>query len=140
MKKIAHAFIILFLLCSSKSFCQTIDVQEDSLKNLLCKKWQMDYAMMGGMKINKMPSAAEANFEFKKDGTFIETTNKDSKKINGTWIYDKNKKHIKLTINGKSSLSIISLKEDELTMLADTKQATPDDPMQLQIVYKISSN
>lgn len=99
----------------------------------------MDYAMMGGMKIGKMPGATESNYEFKKDKTFILTSNNNSPAGKGTWSYDQSKKLIKLTINGKSNVSIISLKADQLELLADTKDATPDDPMPINIFYKLST-
>ncbi|HEX4849170.1 MAG TPA: lipocalin family protein [Puia sp.] len=139
MKFNATIISMILLISSSNSFCQAINLEGDSLKNLLCKQWKMDYAIMGGMRIDKMPGAAETNFEFKNDGTFIQTTNISSQKTKGGWSYDKNKKVVKLISNGKSNFNIISLKKDELIMLADTKQATPDDPTPIQIVYKVIS-
>lgn len=128
---------MITLFCStSKSFSQSINIPEDSVAKLLCKKWKMDYAMMGGMKIGKMPGAAESNYEFNKDKNFELTSNTNSAKTKGTWSYDQNKKLILLTINGKSNVSVISLKDDELEMLVDTKAATPDDPMKINIFYK----
>ena len=111
----------------------------DSIATLLCKKWEVDYAMMGGMKIGKIPGATEINQEFNKDKTFIMTSNDLKEKTTGTWAYDAKNKLIKLSINGKSNTSIISLKDGELIMLADTKEATPDDPMEIKLVYKIKA-
>jgi len=34
-------------------------------------------------------------------------------------------------------MSIISLKQGELVMLADLSDVTPDDPMAIKLVYKI---
>ncbi len=139
MKQFTCIFVAALICSTNTSFSQNINLPVDSVTNLLCKKWQMDYAMMGGMKIGKMPGATESNYEFKKDKTFILTSNNNSPAGKGTWSYDQSKKLIKLTINGKSNVSIISLKADQLELLADTKDATPDDPMSINIFYKLST-
>jgi hypothetical protein len=131
---------IIALICSGNiSFGQNINIPADSVTNLLCKKWEMDYAMMAGTKIGKMPGATESNYEFNKDKTFVLTSNANSTKTKGTWSYDQGKKLIRLTINGRSNVSIISLKDDQLEMLVDTKAATPDDPMPITIIYKLGT-
>lgn len=138
MKKII--FIgLLTLLSNTHSFSQSIDLPADSITTLLCKKWEVDYAMMGNMKIGRIPSATEINYEFNKDKTFLMTSNDPKEKTKGTWAYDAKKKIIRLTINGKSKTSIISLKEGQFIMLADTKEATPEDPMGIKLVYKITT-
>ena len=128
---------IIALISSTTSFGQTINMTADSIETLLCRKWEVDYAMMGEMKIGRIPGATEINYEFNKDKTFIMTSNDSKEKTKGTWTYDLKKKLIRLTVNGKSNTSIISLKDNELIMLADTKEATPDDPMEIKLVYKI---
>lgn len=140
MKKSIFIGLILFLVASTNSFSQTIDLPADSVATLLCKKWEVDYALMGDMKIGRIPGATELNYDFNKDKTFILTSNDPKNKKKGTWAYDAKKKIIRLNINGNSNTSIISLKDNELIMLADTKKATPDDPTELKLVYKIKAN
>ena len=137
MKKIIALCIIALTISGGSLFAQDITIPADSIPSLLCKKWEVDYAIMGGMKIGRMPGAAEINYEFRKDKTFILSGSdpKDSKK--GTWSYDPKKKQIKLILDGKPSSIISSLKEGELIMLIDTSKATPDDPMPITMVYKI---
>ena len=139
MKKFICIIFISFLLLSTNSFSQTINLSTDSITTLLCKKWEVDYAMMGNMKIGRIPGATEINYEFNKDKTFLLTSKDPKDKTKGTWAYDTKKKIIKLTVNGKSNTTIISLKEGELIILADTKEATPDDPMEIKLVYKIKT-
>ncbi len=139
MKKFICITNISFFLLSTNSFSQTINLSADSIATLLCKKWEVDYAMMGNMKIGKIPGATEINYEFNMDKTFLMTSKDPKDKTKGTWAYDTKKKIIKLTVNGKSNTSIISLKEGELIILADTKEATPDDPMEIKLVYKIKT-
>lgn len=137
MKKIICFCIIALITSNLPIFGQSINISEDSITTLLCKKWEVDYVIMGEMKIGRMPGATEINYEFNKNKTFLMTSDDPKDKTKGTWSYDSKKKLIKLTANGKSNTSIISLKENEFIMLTDTKEATPDDPMELKIVYKI---
>ena len=137
MKKIFFAGILALLLSGTQSFGQTINLSADSITTLLCKKWEVDYAIMGDIKIGRMPGAGEINYEFKKDKTFIMTTNDPTDKTKGTWAYDTKKKVIKLTIDGRSKASVISLKNEELIILVDTKDVTPDDPTDIKVIYKI---
>ena len=131
---------IIGLLCSHQSlFAQNINGSMDSIQTLLCKKWEVNYALMGGMKIGRVPGATEMNYEFNKDKTFLLTSNGSKDKTKGTWSYDAKKKLIKLTLNGKSNTTITSLKEDELVILTDMKGASPDDPMELQMVLKVKA-
>jgi hypothetical protein len=139
MKKIIFISIISFLLLSTNSFSQKIDLPTDSIATLLCKKWEVNYAMMGNIKIGKIPGATEINYEFNKDNTFLMTRNDHKDKTKGTWVYEIKKKIIKLTVDGKSNTSIVTLKEGELIILANTKEATPDDPMEIKLVYKIKT-
>ena len=140
MKKIVFAGIFVSLLSGTQSFGQTINLSTDSITTLLCKKWEVDYSIMGDMKIGRMPGATEINFEFNKDKTFFLTSNDPNDKTKGTWTYDAKKKIIKLTINGRSKASIISLKNEELIILADTKDIAPDDPTDIKVVYKIKKD
>lgn len=75
MKKIVFAGIFVSLLSGTQSFGQTINLSTDSITTLLCKKWEVDYSIMGDMKIGRMPGATEINFEFNKDKTFFLTSN-----------------------------------------------------------------
>jgi hypothetical protein len=139
MKKTICACSITFLLSGSVAFGQNINLPNDSIATLLCKKWEVDYAIMGGLKIGRIPGANEINYEFRKDNTFLMTTNDPKEKTKGTWSYDSKKKLIKLIINSKSNTSIISLKQDEFILLADTKETMPGDPMEIKLVYKTKS-
>jgi len=140
MKPFFVVVILTFLLSGTRSFSQTINLPADSVSLLLCKKWGSDYAFIGSLKISKAPGATDINYEFNKDQTFLLTTSKSKEKTKGTWSYDSKKKIIKLTVNGRSNTSIVSLKEDELVMLIDTKKATPDEPRAIKLFYKVKGN
>ncbi|MBI1782221.1 MAG: hypothetical protein HYR66_12785 [Sphingobacteriales bacterium] len=139
MKKIICLCIIALIASNSSIFGQNINISEDSITTLLCKKWEINYVIMGGMKIERIPGATEINYEFNKDKTFLMTSDDPKDKTKGTWSFDPKKKIIRLTINGNSKMKIISIKEGELIMLADTKEATPGDPMEIKLYYKIKA-
>jgi hypothetical protein len=138
MKKL---LFILTIACSASSvFAQKIELPADKLQAMLCKKWQTSYSMLGNMRIDKMPGAPTVTFEFRKDGTFVSTNDKSPDVAKGTWKYAPAKKMIQLLIDGRSNVTVVALTENELTMSADTKEATPDDPTSIIIVYKVSGS
>lgn len=92
---------------------------------------------MGNSRIDMPPGAPKMTFEFKKDRSFTMTTDNPSESTKGTWAYDPKKKLVQLQINGRSNLTIVSIQPTQMSMVADTKEATPDDPMTITIVYKI---
>lgn len=136
MKKLICSSIVVLIVCHSLS-AQDIKLPSDSISILLCKKWEVNYAIMDGMKIGRMPGAPEINYEFKKDKTFILSGNNDKEKKKGNWSYDPQKKLVKLIVEGRNISNVVSLKEQELVMVADPK--TKGDPEPIQLVYKIKS-
>jgi hypothetical protein len=105
---------------------------KESVSKDLCKKWKLDYAFDEGMKIAPIPGVS-FNYEFKNDNSFIVTGNGTD--LKGTWSYESTKKLVRLKINNISSTEIISLKENELITITDTKSATPNDPTPIKMVF-----
>jgi hypothetical protein len=140
MKKIVKATIIISLFHCSKAVSQTINLPLDSVKILLCKKWQMDYFLLGSSRAEILPGTPESNYEFEKDGTFIETKSDNSRGDRGTWSYDSGKKLILLIGSRNDSSKITSLKEGELIFLADIVRSAVNNPPTVQIFYKSSSH
>jgi hypothetical protein len=131
------SFCIVGLIVSNSLFAQNISISADSIQTLLCKKWEVAYAEMGGMRIGRIPGAEEINYEFKKDKTFILSNKDEKEKKKGNWNYDSKKKLIKLTLDGRNISNIISLNENELVMTVDTN--TQSDPEPIRMVYKVRS-
>lgn len=138
MKRFAPLLLTLFTTLSLSA--QKVDLSPESLQSMLCKKWVSSYSLVSGMRLDMQNGAPKMTFEFKKDKTFLITTDQagESPK-NGTWAYDAGKKRVKLTIDGKSGSTIIALTNDELSMAVDTKEATPDDPTTIIVVYKVKN-
>jgi hypothetical protein len=128
--------LVCFLaLLTSNAFSQNIDLSLDSIKTLLCKKWEVSYAIMGNARIGRIPGATEINHEFSKDGTFITTSDDPTDKTKGSWNYDSKKKLIKLIIGGRSTGQIISLKDDEFLLQMSLDKSGSSDT-EIKMVYK----
>jgi hypothetical protein len=115
-----------------------IDAPADSIPTLLCKTWRVSYALMGTMQIAMKPGVQAMDCEFKKDKTFTMSSGSTGSK--GTWAYDPATRTIKLTVNGKSNTTVVQLQTGQLTMSVDTKEATPDDPTEIKLVYKVKTD
>jgi len=72
-------------------FGQDIDLPTDRLQALLCKKWEIDYVLMGGMRITRKPDATDITYNFSKDKTFTTSRNGGLKNNKDTWYYDEKK-------------------------------------------------
>ncbi|MFI5153017.1 MAG: hypothetical protein ACHQET_06750 [Chitinophagales bacterium] len=140
MNKAVLILMLSIFIFLDKSFAQSIDYSLDSVNSLLCKKWEANYAMVGGTKIYREPNAVVIVYEFSKDKTFVVSSNKPGEEAKGTWIYNPKQKLIKLVAKGKNDSKIISLKAGELVMLEDTKNATPNDGSEMKMYYKIKVN
>ena len=134
MKK---AFCVLFFLTTFSGttlFCQST-ASIDSVTSLLFKKWEVDYIVEGG-RIDRAPETPGINLEFKKDKTVIITSTGESNAIKGTWNFEPKKKLIRLSVSGDKSMTVVSLKETEMTIVIDMKEAMPSDPTPLRMVCK----
>jgi len=130
-------FLLLVLGFCTSVYAQDVAGPPDTVKSILCKKWEVSYVMMGSYKIDRLPGADNLIYEFDPKGTFTVSDGKDIQGKNGHWNYIPVKKMVKLTLNGRSNATIISLTGNELIMLVDSKESTPDDPMKMKVVYKV---
>jgi hypothetical protein len=136
MKTILCLCTIALSMFGNIAYAQRNSIPADNITALLCKKWEANYAMMAGMKVGKVPGMSEFIFEFNQDHTFS-ITGKEKKE--GSWKYDPKKKIILLTVNGKSTGNIVSLKEGELVMLTDMGGANSGEDMDIIVVYKVKA-
>lgn len=134
MHKFLFALVPIISHCTL--FSQDINIPTENITKFLCKKWQIDYLAMNGMKIARGAGAPEINYEFNSDNTYSLLGHEPQTKSKGTWKYDENKKLIKLFFNGLSNTSVISLNENELVILVNTREATPDDPSDMKMFFK----
>jgi hypothetical protein len=131
MKRIIGCLLICLIGSNNRSKAQSITMSPDSVRLLLCKRWAMNYILLGGTKIGATPGQ-EIYFDFKPDNTFLTYDRHGGAKTAGTWSFDQKKKLIVLMINGKHDF-ITSLKDGEYVQLVQTEKGTPET----KIVYKI---
>lgn len=136
MKKFLCFCIIALCMSCNIAYAQSNSIPADNIPALLCKKWEPNYAMMGGMKVGKVAGMSEFTFEFNQDHTFS-ITGKEKK--SGSWKYDPKKKIILLTVDGKPTGSIVSLKGGELVMLTDMGGTNSGEDMDISVVYKVKA-
>lgn len=134
---------IVSILLLSAFFCapalaQQITQPADSVPGLLCKKWIASYTQMGEMKIAPQAGVPVPVFEFKKDKTVLFSGGSDAP-TRGTWAYNPQKKCVNVTVGGHPRGKVVQLQSDQLVMLIDTKDATPDDPTPITMVFKVKS-
>ena len=81
-------FLLCLIYCSLSIHAQKIDIPKDSVKTLLCRKWEAAYTLMGTMRIDMSPSAPVMMFEFKKDNSFTISNDKAGGNTKGIWAFD----------------------------------------------------
>ncbi|HVW12261.1 MAG TPA: hypothetical protein VHB54_00470, partial [Mucilaginibacter sp.] len=70
MKNFICACVITILAFQTIALAQSINLPADTVTKLLCKKWEIDYAVFQGQKIVMPSSTPKVYMEFYKDGTF----------------------------------------------------------------------
>ena len=140
MKKLFTLILLLVLAASvNELFAQDVDMSADAVKGLLCRKWDLNYGIVSGERIGPNPGSPTMSYDFNTDGSVVITINGQSNHLQGTWTFDAANKWIKITVNKQKRLTISSLKSDELVMLSDMKDVTPNDPTD-KLVYKPAAN
>jgi hypothetical protein len=64
MRKLISSCIIALTVPCTSLLAQNITIPADSIQMLLCKNWEVDYAIMGGMKIGRMPGGKQIKLSF----------------------------------------------------------------------------
>jgi hypothetical protein len=136
MKKFMYICAITFLAFQTNTYAQNIHLPADSVTQLLCKKWQADYAFVQGKRVNMPPSTLKIYLEFHKDGTFSAIGGKPKTIEKGAWEYDAEKGAIFMTIQ-KDRKSIISLTKDQFAILADDQAVNLGDALRTMVYFKV---
>ncbi len=117
------------------SFAQEVTLSESELKNVLCKQWEIEYAMMNGMKIGQMPGASDFDLKFKKDGTY-DLIREDEKNESGIWTYNSEKKYVELAIKEKVTSRIKSIDKTKLILILVSGQNDPPGLPSVEVHFK----
>jgi len=122
--------LLILLLISGFAFSQNI-TKKESINKFLLKTWVADYAMMNGLKVEKMGAMKAMEYNFKADGTFLA-----NKTVNGTWKYNEKKKGIELFVNGSLKSTIISLQSKRIAMVLNADKQAPKNVKSFEIFFK----
>jgi hypothetical protein len=123
--------LLLLLLISSAVYSQNITQDKATATKLLCKTWIADYAMMNGLKIEKMGQMKSLEYTFKADGTYV-----GNKTVTGKWLFNAKKKCIELYLNGILKSTITSLQSKKIVMILNVDKSAPKGIGKLEIYFK----
>ncbi len=126
MKKILLLFFLIPAVVSLQS--QEVTYSTDSLKKILCKTWEMQYAETGGFRINPKPGVNMLVLEFLPNNKVNVTgTDTNEKPEQQDWNYNVKGKFISILKNKKEKMRITDLSDDNMIIkVTDTQNAPPD--------------
>ena len=128
--------LLAFLMVSFSSvFGQEVEMGNAELLPILCHNWEMEFASMLGNKMKQNPGAANTEFDFKNDGTYLLLGN-DGSKSKGAWRLNKDMKYVELLIQGKEVSRIKSVSEQELVMVLPTGKGASAQMQGIEIHFK----
>jgi hypothetical protein len=134
MKK-TFILIGLILGMSLTSYSQDITLSKSELENVLCKHWEIEYAMMNGMKMGQMPGASDFDIKFKTDGKY-DIIREGGKNESGIWTYDTENKYVELVIKGKTTSRIKSINKTKLILTLVSGQNDPPGLSSIEVHFK----
>lgn len=137
MKSFIYAFIITFLSFQTNAYAQDLKLSSDSVTKLLCKKWEVDYALFQGNKVDYPSSKPKAYMEFYKDGTFLMSGGEPGGVQKGTWEYDASKGTISILIEEKDRKEIMSLSKNQFAIFSDDPAPDPSHPSRVSLKAKV---
>lgn len=118
--------LLLLLLLSGTVYSQGITHDKETVSKFLCKTWVVNYAMMNGLKVEKLGPMQSLKYAFKADGTY---TMND--KNPGTWKFNAKKKVVELYVDGALKSTITSLQSKKAVMILTANPATPKGKIEI---------
>ena len=122
--------LLVFLLISGTVYSQNI-TKKEAINQYLCKVWAADYAMMGGLKVEKMGQMKSLTYTFKADNTYLANGT-----VSGKWQYNSKKRNIELLVNGVLKSTITSLHSKKMIMVLNVDKSAPKEIGKLEIYFK----
>jgi hypothetical protein len=122
--------LLALILISGAVYSQNI-TKKESINQNLCKTWIADYAMMGGLKVEKMGQMKSLTYTFKADNTYVANGT-----VSGKWQYNSKKKNIELFVSGVAKSTITTLQSKKIVMVLNVDKAAPKEIGKLEIYFK----
>jgi hypothetical protein len=123
--------LFILLLLSSAVYSQNINHKKEIATKFLCKTWIANYAMMNGLKVEKMGQMKTLEYTFKADGTYLA-----NKTVSGKWQFNARKKCVELYLNGALKSTITTLQSKKAVMVLNADKSAPKDLKTLEIYFK----
>jgi hypothetical protein len=144
MKNFIYTCVIAILTFYTGAFAQNVNLTPDSVTKLLCKKWELDYALFQSNKIDYPSLKPKVYVEFFKDGTFLMTGGEPGSVQKGTWEYDASKGTISILIEEKDRKEIMSLTKNQFALFSDDPTSDPNHPervpLKAKVYFKVKSD
>jgi hypothetical protein len=123
--------LLILLLISSAAFSQNITQDKATISKFLCKNWIANYAMMNGLRAEKLGPIKSLEYSFKADGTYV-----GNKTVTGKWQFNAKKKCIELYVKGVLKSTITTLQNKKIVMVLNTDKSAPKESSKLEIYFK----
>lgn len=122
LKRFAKLLLVtsIFILGSFfTSFSQTIDLKPSKVKSFLTKNWCLKEILNNGAKMEVPVDSLnnELALKFGIDKSFNLKSLSNSEEVNGTWIYERNKKQIALKDNNGDVNAIVTTLDNRILIL-----------------------
>lgn len=113
MKKLF--LVVVFLNIGLYAISQNVKLNNLQLEKVLCKSWDIDFALMSGLKIYKLPTESDFELEFDSDGYYY-ITSRGGERKKGRWRLYTKKKLIALFIDNRTTSYIKSIANDKMVL------------------------
>ncbi|MDV7185985.1 hypothetical protein R3X25_01725 [Lutibacter sp. TH_r2] len=113
MKKL---FLIILFGFSISTFAQKVRGDKVEIENYIAKKWDVEYALMSGLVIKKLPLKTDFEISLTKNGTF-QINKLSGEVIKGTWVYNSLKHYIILLSNENIIGKIAKLESNKMELI-----------------------
>lgn len=112
--------LLLLLFLSGTVYSQNITHDKETVSKFLCKTWVVNYAMMNGLKVEKLGQMQSLKYNFKTDGTYIMNDANS-----GTWKFNAKKKNVELYVSGALKSIITTLQSKKAVMILSANPSAP---------------
>lgn len=134
MKKTLFLMVLVIGLNNSL-MAQDVNLSKTELETVLCKQWEIEYALMGGMQIKQIPGAADFDFKFISDGKY-DLIRKDGNTESGIWTYLPENKYVELSIKDKITSRVKSIDESKLILILVSGENDPPGIPSIEVHFK----
>jgi len=135
MKRCLLIFSLIAFSIVKSSGQSTTNSDDDSVKQILCRKWVISRITMAGQPINS--SGLATTYDFKTDYSVVRTWEQGVKK--GIWSYDSINHVVRVVIKKKDMLYVKFLTTDEFE-IATTLTEDPNELLPTKVYFKPSQD